>query len=126
LLAAAGSPNIVSRTDLRRPIGSKNGQRSTRVENPALAYRLLDFRHTFVSRLAENPAVSEETIRALAGHVSQTDAPTIQSHTDHAKEAAILGLENAEIEDSAREATGDRTRNWAQSQQIDCAESKKP
>jgi hypothetical protein len=29
-------------------------------------------RHTFVSRLAENPAVSEQTIMALAGHVSKS------------------------------------------------------
>ena len=30
-----------------------------------------DLRHTFVSRLAESPAISEQTIRALAGHVSR-------------------------------------------------------
>jgi integrase len=30
-----------------------------------------DLRHTFVSRLAENPTGSEETIKALAGHVSK-------------------------------------------------------
>ncbi|HEY6418246.1 MAG TPA: hypothetical protein VIX59_04515 [Candidatus Binataceae bacterium] len=34
-------------------------------------YRWHDLRHTFVTRLAENPSVSEETIRALAGHVSR-------------------------------------------------------
>ena len=32
-------------------------------------YRWHDLRHTFISRLAENPAVSEQTIRELAGHV---------------------------------------------------------
>jgi integrase len=32
--------------------------------------RFYDARHTFVTRLAENPGVSEETIRQLAGHVS--------------------------------------------------------
>ena len=32
--------------------------------------RFYDARHTFVTRLAENPTVSEETIRQLAGHVS--------------------------------------------------------
>jgi integrase len=35
-----------------------------------VSYRLYDARHTFVTRLAENPKVSEETIRQLAGHVS--------------------------------------------------------
>src|ERR1019366_4251766 len=34
-----------------------------------LSFRFYDARHTFVTRLAENPAVSEETIRQLAGHV---------------------------------------------------------
>ena len=33
-------------------------------------YRIYDARHTFVTPLAENPAVSEETIRQLAGHVN--------------------------------------------------------
>lgn len=33
-------------------------------------FRLYDARHTFVTRLAENPTVNEETIRQLAGHVS--------------------------------------------------------
>jgi integrase len=32
--------------------------------------RFYDARHTFITRLAENPAISEETIRQLAGHVS--------------------------------------------------------
>jgi integrase len=30
-------------------------------------YRRHDLRHTFITRLAENPNVSEETIRSLAG-----------------------------------------------------------
>jgi integrase len=34
-------------------------------------YRWHDLRHTFISRLAENPSVSEQTIRELAGHVSK-------------------------------------------------------
>ena len=33
----------------------------------------------------------------------------------HAKEAVILGLEGAEIEDSVREDAGERAQNWAQS-----------
>ena len=56
-----------------------------------------DLRHTLVSRLAlaENPAISEETIRALAGHVS----PQMLSRYAHiraqAKRAAIASLESA-------------------------------
>src|SRR5277367_4676059 len=36
-----------------------------------LKYRWHDARHTFISRLAENPNVSEQTITSLAGHVSK-------------------------------------------------------
>ena len=85
-----------------------------------VAYRWHDLRHTFVSRLAENPAVSEETIRALAGHVSKQMLQRYSHIRIHAKEAAILGLENAEIEDSAREAAGERAQNWAQSPMDRC------
>ncbi len=48
-----------------------------------------DLRHAFVSRLAENPAVSEETIMALAGHVSKS-MPGRYSHIrSQAKQTAI-------------------------------------
>lgn len=36
-----------------------------------LARPMGSWRHTFISRLAENPSVSEQTIKALAGHVSR-------------------------------------------------------
>ena len=80
-----------------------------------VAYRWHDLRHTFVSRLAENPAVSEETNRSLAGRVSKQMLQRYSHIRIHAKEAAILGLANGEIEDSAREAAGERAKNWAQS-----------
>jgi hypothetical protein len=32
--------------------------------------RMNDLRHTLISQLAENPRVSEQMIKALAGHVS--------------------------------------------------------
>jgi integrase len=56
-------------------------------------YRQYDARHTFVTRLAENSAVSEETIRQLAGHVS----PKMLSRYAHiraqARRDAIATLE---------------------------------
>jgi hypothetical protein len=36
-----------------------------------MRYKLNDVWHTFVTRVAENPAVAEETIRQLAEHTSQ-------------------------------------------------------
>ena len=60
-----------------------------------LSFRFYDARHTFVTRLAENPAVSEETIRQLAGHVS----PKMLSRYAHiraqARRDAIATLEPA-------------------------------
>lgn len=58
-------------------------------------YRWHDLRHTFVSRLAENPNVSEETIRSLAGHVSKRMLERYSHIRVHAKQAAIATLEQA-------------------------------
>jgi integrase len=56
-------------------------------------YRWHDLRHTFVSRLAENPAVSEQTIMALAGHVSRSMLARYSHIRSQAKQAAIDALE---------------------------------
>jgi integrase len=56
-------------------------------------YRWHDLRHTFVSRLAENPNVSEQTIRALAGHVSRQMLEHYSHIRSQAKVAAIRCLE---------------------------------
>ena len=52
-----------------------------------------DLRHTFVSRLAENASVSEQTIRLLAGHVSRQMLEHYSHIRSHAKQAAIRSLE---------------------------------
>ena len=72
-------------------------------------YRWHDPRHTFVTRLAENPNVSEETIRALAGHVSRRMLERYSHIRTRAKEDAIRTLEQHEIR-------GDGAQNWAQSE----------
>ena len=56
-------------------------------------YRWHDCRHTFVSRLAENPAVSEQTIMALAGHVSKSMLARYSHIRVQAKQDAIAALE---------------------------------
>jgi urate oxidase len=66
--------------------------------------------HTFISRLAENPNVSEETLKALAGHVSKRMLERYSHIRTKAKRAAIAALEQASIttlEDSSQIA--DRT-----------------
>jgi integrase len=65
-----------------------------------IRYRWHDLRHTFVSRLAENPTVSEQTIMALAGHVSKSMLARYSHIRRVAKQAAIEALESmrAEIE----------------------------
>ncbi|MFB3920555.1 MAG: hypothetical protein ACE145_02470 [Terriglobia bacterium] len=50
---------------------------------------------TLVSRLAENPAVSEEAIKSLAGHVSQRMLERYIHIRARAKRAAIEALEQA-------------------------------
>jgi len=79
---------------LAKPIGSwKRAWRHACVKEAKLSYRWHDLRHTFVSRLAENPAVSEETIRALAGHVSNQMLQRYSHIRNHAKVAAIATLQ---------------------------------
>lgn len=62
-----------------------------------LNFRWHDLRHTFVSRLAENPAVSEQTITALAGHVSRRMLERYSHIRTQAKRHAIESLETGEI-----------------------------
>ena len=49
-------------------------------------------RHTFISRLAENPSVSEQTIKALAGHVSRQMLERYSHIRTQARQAAIQAL----------------------------------
>jgi DeoR/GlpR family transcriptional regulator of sugar metabolism len=80
-------------------------------------------RHTFVSRLAENAAVSEETIRSLAGHVSKQMLQRYSHIRTHAKQAAIAAMEqDAAILDAVEQAAAEnaeiastRAQNRAQS-----------
>ena len=82
--------------DLARPMGIHSYKRAfdTARRVAGVACRFYDARHTFVTRLAENPNVSEETIRQLAGHVN----PRMLSRDAHirvgAKRAAIRCLES--------------------------------
>jgi integrase len=75
-----------------------------------IKYRWHDLRHTFVTRLAENPNVSEQTIRALAGHVSKQMLERYSHIRTQAKQDAIAALYSARSNFPAEGA-----QKWAQS-----------
>ena len=70
-----------------------------------LKYRWHDLRHTFVTLLAENPNISEETIRAMAGHVSKQMLERYSHIRARKKRDAIRALEQDRLENSARGGT---------------------
>ncbi len=58
-----------------------------------MRYRWHDLRHTFVSRLAGNATISEQTVRSLAGHVSRQMLEHYSHIRSQAKQAAIRCLD---------------------------------
>ena len=79
--------------DLNQPIGEwKKAWRLT-FEEAGVRYRWHDCRHSFISRLAENPHVSEETIKSLAGHVSKRMLERYSHIRTEAKREAIAVLD---------------------------------
>ena len=79
-----------------------------------------DCRHTFVSRLVENPGVSEQTVRALSGHVSKRMLEHYSHIRTSAKQAAIAVLDSAAEASEAALDEGNfsrgRAQRWAQSE----------
>ena len=72
-MGIAGNSRLprVWNVDLARPMGEWKSAWAAACKEAKICYRWHDLRHTFISRLAENPAVSEGTIKSLAGHVSK-------------------------------------------------------
>jgi integrase len=89
--------------DHNRPMGS--WRKAWRIASKAagVRYRPHDMRHTFISRLAENSCVSEQTIKALAGHVSHQMLERYSHIRSQAKQAAIQTLEQPSMEPILRE-----------------------
>jgi len=79
--------------DLSRPMGCWRKAWIDALGGANVRYRWHDLRHTFISRLAENPKTSEQTIRALAGHVSRQMLERYSHIRSQAKQAAIRTLE---------------------------------
>jgi integrase len=84
--------------DLDRPMGTHSYKRAydTARTKAGVEHRFYDARHTFITRLAENPAVSEETIRQLAGHVSPRMLARYAHIRAQARRDAIATLERPE------------------------------
>jgi integrase len=96
--------------DLTKPIGEWKSAWNVARSTAKLNYRWHDARHTFISRLAENPNVSEQTITALAGHVSKRMLERYSHIRAQAKRDAIETLESTGF-------TGAEAQKWAQSNQ---------
>jgi integrase len=100
--------------DLSKPIGEWKKAWVDALKAAGVKYRWHDLRHSFVSRLASNPNVSESTLKALSGHVSKR----MLEHYSHvhtgAKQAAIRALENFDFGHT-------RAQNWVQSSDADSA-----
>jgi integrase len=84
---------ILCEVELGQPMRSWQRAWRSALKSAGLKYRWHDLRHTFVTRLAENPEISEQTIRALAGHVSQQMLQRYSHIRRQAKEDAIAALE---------------------------------
>jgi integrase len=112
---AGGVGNAINALDFKRPMqGWKSAWKRARGAAGVEA-RWHDLRHTLVSRLAENPAISEERIRALAGHVSRQMLSRYAHIRAQAKRAAIASLDAATEEVKTPESEGDSPQKSPQS-----------
>ena len=116
---AKGSGPVLWDVHLDKPNSEWKSAWQTARTRSGLDYRWHDLRHSFVSRLSENPHVSEETIRALAGHVSRRMLERYSHIRTHAKRAAILSLEAASSRTANAEADREGAQNPAQSATTD-------
>jgi integrase len=90
-----GRGSVLCAIDFTQPMQGWKSAWSRARRMAGVSARWHDLRHTLVSRLAENPAISEETIRALAGHVSHQMLSRYAHIRAQAKRAAIASLESA-------------------------------
>lgn len=83
--------------NLDAPMGSFETAWKAARRKAKVKCRWHDLRHTFVSRLLENPAVSEATVKALAGHVSQKMLERYGHIRAEAARAAIAAVERRPV-----------------------------
>jgi integrase len=75
------------------PIGQWKKAWKDACTTAGVRYRWHDLRHTFITRLAERPQISEQTIMSLAGHVSRSMLARYSHIRNQAKQSAIEALE---------------------------------
>ncbi|MGO9060820.1 MAG: tyrosine-type recombinase/integrase [Candidatus Binataceae bacterium] len=116
-IAIAGNERIPHLYDVKldRPMSPSSYRTAfeTARRKAEIRFRFYDARHTFVTRLAENPDVSEETIRQLAGHVSPRMLGRYAHIRAQARRTAIATLEPAGDGVKA-DFDGHGAQNWAQ------------
>jgi integrase len=103
--------------DLNRPMGQWNYKRAfeTAQKRSGVSCRFYDARHTFVTRLAEDPSVAVETIRQLAGHVNDRMLARYAHIRVEARRGAIAALERGRLAARPFDESPGRAQNWAQS-----------
>ncbi|MGH9486978.1 MAG: tyrosine-type recombinase/integrase [Terriglobales bacterium] len=84
---------VVRVVDAAQPMQEWKNAWASVCRSAGVHYRWHDCRHTFISRLAESPDVSEGTIMALAGHVSKAMLARYSHIRVKAKQEAIAVLE---------------------------------
>jgi len=107
LLGGKGSK--ICNVTLNKPMQSWQRAWRTALKQAGVHYRWHDLRHTFITRLAENPNVSEQTIKALAGHVSKQMLDRYSHIRTEAKQIAIAALHADRMKIAAEGA-----QKWAQ------------
>jgi integrase len=113
--AKEGKGTAIANIDFNRPMKGWKSAWSRARSNAGVEARWHDLRHTLVSRLAENPTISEETIRALAGHVSRQMLSRYAHIRAQAKRAAIASLEQPSEEPKSTDFRSDSPQNPPQS-----------
>ena len=122
-VAIAGSNRMPHVYDVRldRAMSASSYRTAFRTarQKAGIRLRFYDARHTFVTRLAENPSVSEETIRQLAGHVSSRMLSRYAHIRAQARRDAISSLESSAGARISPKSESDGAQKWAQSQDPD-------
>lgn len=104
VMLKGGQAVLIRDVRLDRSVQSWKQAWRTALRTTGLHYRWHDLRHSFVTALCENPNVSEQTIMALAGHVSKAMLERYSHARTKAKQEAIQALHAARSESLAEGA----------------------